>query len=172
MSTDTSRATTTDTTPAPTAPPTPALRGPRVGDCAQLTRTVSHRDIALFTAISGDANPVHYDAALAARSRFGAIVVQGGVTSGLLNAVVAQCLPGPGSVFLQTSWRYLAPVHPGDQITARVAVTEARDDKPVTELRTSIVNQDGITVLDGTAVVWRDPAVAAATDQPQQVPSR
>jgi acyl dehydratase len=135
---------------------------PAVGSVAQRTRRVSSRDIELFTAISGDRNPLHYDEQLAARSRFGAIVVQGGVTSGLLNAVVAEELPGPGSVFLEVAWRFLAPVRPGDEITATVEVISARTDKPVTTLATTITNQDGVVVLDGTAAVWRDPVVAAA----------
>jgi acyl dehydratase len=93
-------------------------------------------------------------------SRFGGIVVQGGVTTGLLNALVAEQLPGPGSVFLEVSWRFLAPVRPGDVITAEATVTGARTDKPVTTLATRITNQDQVVVLDGTAVVWRDPSVA------------
>ncbi|HEU0288946.1 MAG TPA: MaoC family dehydratase [Nocardioidaceae bacterium] len=137
--------------------------GPKVGAVARRTRTVRQRDIELFTEISGDRNPLHYDEALAARSRFGGLVVQGGVTSGLLNAVVAEDLPGPGSVFLEVAWKFLAPVRPGDVITAEVEVTAAREDKPVTTLATKIVNQDGIVVLDGTAVVWRDPEVARAS---------
>jgi acyl dehydratase len=136
--------------------------GPRVGAVARRTRTVRQRDIELFTEITGDRNPLHYDEALAAQSRFGGLVVQGGVTSGLLNAVVAEDLPGPGSVFLEVAWKFLAPVRPGDVITAEVEVTAAREDKPVTTLATRIVNQDGTVVLDGTAVVWRDPEVARA----------
>ena len=81
-------------------------------------------------------------------------------TSGLLNAVVAEDLPGPGSVFLHVDWAFRAPVRPGDVITAEVAVTAIRDDKPVTTLSTTVTNQDSVVVLDGTAVVWRDPAVA------------
>lgn len=133
-----------------------------VGARARRTRTVTVRDIELFTELTGDRNPVHYDAEVAAASRFGGIIVQGGVTSGLLNAVVAEDLPGPGSVFLETSWRYLAPVRPGDSITAEVEVLEARPDKPVTRLRTTITIEGGPVVLDGEAVVWRDPSVAAA----------
>jgi len=133
---------------------------PAVGAVARRTRLVTVRDIELFTDISGDRNPIHYDEELAARSRFGGVVVQGGVTSGLLNAVVAEQLPGPGSVFLEVSWRFLAPVRPGDEITASVEVTSARTDKPVTTLATRITNQAGVVVLDGTAVVWRDPVVA------------
>ncbi|HSE09279.1 MAG TPA: MaoC family dehydratase [Nocardioidaceae bacterium] len=136
----------------------------QVGDHARRTRVVSARDIELFTEITGDRNPVHYDEELAAQSRFGGIVVQGGVTSGLLNALVAEQLPGPGSVFLRTDWSYRAPVRPGDEITAEARVLEVREDKPVSTLATMITNQDGVVVLDGTAVVWRDPVVAQAVD--------
>ena len=134
----------------------------QVGDVARRTRQVTGRDIEVFTELSGDRNPLHYDEELAARSRFGGIVVQGGVTSGLLNALVAEQLPGPGSVFLKVDWSFKAPVRPGDVITAEVRVVSAREDKPVTTLATSITNQDGVVVLDGSAVVWRDPVVAAA----------
>jgi acyl dehydratase len=133
----------------------------QVGTSARRTRTVRHRDIELFTELTGDRNPLHYDDALAARSRFGGIVVQGGVTSGLLNALVAEQLPGPGSVFLEVSWRFLAPVRPGDVITAEATVRDVRRDKPVTTLATSVTNQHGVVVLEGSAVVWRDPLVAA-----------
>jgi acyl dehydratase len=133
----------------------------QVGTSARRTRTVRHRDIELFTELTGDRNPLHSDGALAARSRFGGIVVQGGVTSGLLNALVAEQLPGPGSVFLEVSWRFLAPVRPGDVITAEATVRDVRRDKPVTTLATSVTNQHGVVVLEGSAVVWRDPLVAA-----------
>jgi acyl dehydratase len=129
---------------------------PKVGDTARRTRTVTSRDIELFTELTGDRNPLHYDEALASRSRFGGVIVQGGVTSGLLNALVAEDLPGPGSVFLHTDWSFKAPVRPGDEITAEVEVLEARKDKPLTRLRTTIVNQEGTVVLDGTALVWTE----------------
>jgi acyl dehydratase len=129
---------------------------PRVGATAGRTRTVEWRDIELFTELTGDRNPLHYDEDAASRSRFGGIIVQGGVTSGLLNAVVAEDLPGPGSVFLHVDWDFKAPVRPGDVITAEVEVLEAREDKPLTKLRTTISNQDGTVVLDGSAVVWTE----------------
>jgi acyl dehydratase len=132
----------------------------QVGDTARRTRKITTRDIELFTELTGDRNPLHYDSLLAGRSRFGGIVEQGEVTSGLLNAVVAEDLPGPGSVFLHVDWSFRAPVRPGDEITAEVEVTAVRDDKPVTNLSTVITNQDGVVVLEGTAVVWRDPSVA------------
>jgi acyl dehydratase len=128
-----------------------------VGDTARRSRLVTGRDIELFTELTGDRNPLHYDEATAGRSRFGGLIVQGGVTSGLLNAVVAEDLPGPGSVFLHVDWSFKAPVRPGDEITAEVEVLEAREDKPLTRLRTTIVNQEGTVVLDGTALVWTEP---------------
>jgi acyl dehydratase len=128
-----------------------------VGQTARRSRVVSQRDIELFTDLTGDRNPLHYDADAAERSRFGGIIVQGGVTTGLLNAVVAEDLPGPGSVFLHVDWSFKAPVRPGDEITAEVEVLEAREDKPITRLRTTIANQDDEVVLDGTALVWTEP---------------
>ena len=130
----------------------------RVGQIARRTREVAARDIELFTELTGDRNPLHYDEALASRSRFGGIIVQGGVTSGLLNAVVAEDLPGPGSVFLHVDWSFRAPVRPGDTITAEVEVLEVRRDKPMTKLRTTITNQEEMVVLDGEALVWTEPA--------------
>src|SRR5262245_42580819 len=97
-----------------------------IGQRAQRTRVVRLRDIELFTELTGDGNPLHYDEGRAAASRFGGIIVQGGVTSGLLNAVVAEDLPGPGSVFLHVDWSFRAPVRPGDSITAEVEVLEVR----------------------------------------------
>ena len=128
-----------------------------VGDIARRSRTVRREDIELFTELSGDRNPLHYDEEAARATRFGGIVVQGGVTTGLLNAVVAEDLPGPGSVFLHTDWSFRAPVRPGDTITAEVEVLEVRRDKPIAKLRTTIGNQDGTVVVDGTALVWTEP---------------
>jgi acyl dehydratase len=95
-----------------------------------------------------------YDAAAAAASPFGEIIVQGGITSGTLNAVVAEDLPGPGTVFLNVNWDFRAPVRPGDEITGAVEILEAREDKPITKLRTTVIRQDGTVVLEGTAVCY------------------
>ena len=130
---------------------------PSVGQTARRSRAVTARDIELFTAISGDRNPLHYDEAVAKATRFGGIVVQGGVTSAILNAVVAEDLPGPGTVFLQVNWSFKAPVRPGDTITGEVKVTKVREDKPITELETRVFLADGTVVLDGTAVCYTMP---------------
>jgi acyl dehydratase len=130
---------------------------PQVGQIAHRTRHVTARDIELFTEISGDRNPLHYDEAAARATSFGGIVVQGGVTSAILNAVVAEELPGPGTVFLQVNWSFKAPVRPGDTITGEVKVTKVRADKPITELETRVLRDDGTVVLDGNAVCYTMP---------------
>ena len=130
---------------------------PKVGDTARRSRAVTRDDIVRFTEISGDRNPLHYDEDVARASRFGGIVVQGGVTSAILNAVVAEDLPGPGTVFLQVSWSFKAPVRPGDTITGEVVVTKVREDKPITELETRVLREDGTVVLEGTAVCYTMP---------------
>jgi acyl dehydratase len=135
-----------------------------VGTTARRHRTLTAIDIVRFTDITGDRNPLHYDEGMAAASRFGGIIVQGGVTTGLLNAVVAEDLPGPGSVFLHVDWSFRAPGRPGDTITAEVEVLERRDDKPIARLRTTITDQHGETLVDGTALVYREPSVARATE--------
>jgi acyl dehydratase len=130
---------------------------PRPGDRASLSRRVEAADIRRFTEISGDRNPLHYDERAARASRFGEIVVQGGVTSAILNAVVAERLPGPGTVFLNVNWDFRAPVRPGDEITGEVEVLEVREDKPITTLRTTVTRDDGTLVLEGTAVCYTVP---------------
>lgn len=127
---------------------------PEIGQTAKRSRTVTARDIELFTEISGDKNPLHYDEEAATATRFGGIVVQGGVTSAILNAVVAEDLPGPGTVFLNVNWNFKAPVRPGDTITGEVEITRVRKDKPITELITKVSTQDGTIVLEGTAVCY------------------
>lgn len=129
-------------------------RKPTVGQSAERTREVAARDIELFTAISGDRNPLHYDEEFATATKFGEIIVQGGITSAILNAVVAEELPGPGTVFLHVDWNFRAPVRPGDQITGLVEVLEVREDKPISRLKTSVIRGDGTTVLEGTALCY------------------
>ena len=94
---------------------------------------------------------------MARATRFGGIVVQGGVTSAILNAVVAEDLPGSGTVFLQVNWGFKAPVRPGNTITGEVTVTKVREDKPITELETRVILADGSVVLEGNAVCYTFP---------------
>ena len=130
---------------------------PEVGQKAEMTREVLAQDIEMFTAMSGDRNPLHYDEELAAATAFGGIIVQGGVTSAILNAVVAEELPGPGTVFLHVDWNFKAPVRPGDKITGAVEVLKVRSDKPLTELRTTVTRDDDTVALEGVALCYTMP---------------
>ncbi|HZS32882.1 MAG TPA: MaoC family dehydratase [Methylomirabilota bacterium] len=123
--------------------------GLRVGQRARRTQRIGAREVELYAEITGDRNPLHFDPAFAARTRFGRLVAQGGIAAGMLNALVATDLPGPGTVFMSQTLRYLAPTYLGDTLTAEVEVVSVKPDKPVVELRATIVNQDGTTVLEG-----------------------
>jgi acyl dehydratase len=127
---------------------------PPPGTRASWTRTLGADEVELFARISGDRNPLHFDEQFASSTRFGRLVVQGGLTTGLFNALVAMELPGPGSVFLHQEWDYPAPVYVGDTITAEAEVLESRADKPITRLRCVARRQDGTEVLRGECLVF------------------
>jgi acyl dehydratase len=114
-----------------------------------LTLTAAH--VKAFAEISGDYNPLHFDEEFAAQTRFGRLVVQGGLTTGLLHALVAMDMPGPGTVFLSQDWKFTAPVFIGDTITAEAEVISVHASKPVCQLKVSVRRQDGEEVLQGTA---------------------
>jgi acyl dehydratase len=114
----------------------------------------------MFSEMTGDRNPLHFDAELAAASPFGRRIVQGGVTSGLLNAIVAEDLPGPGTVFLATEWRFQKAVAIGEEIVGRVEVTSVRDDKPICTLQTIVRDAAGEVCLSGNAVTYTVPLPA------------
>jgi acyl dehydratase len=131
-----------------------AWRPPAIGTKATWIRTISATDVEAFARFSGDRNPLHFDAAFASRTSMGRLVVQGGLTTALFNALVAMELPGPGSVFLHQEWDYPAPVYVGDTVTAEAEVIEARADKPITRLRCVARRQDGVEVLRGECLVY------------------
>lgn len=101
--------------------------------------------------MTGDRNPLHFDEAFAAGTKFGRLVAQGGLTAGLLHALVAMDMPGPGTVFLSQNWRFTAPVFIGDTITATAEVLKVHETKPVTQLAITIEREDGEVVLKGEA---------------------
>jgi acyl dehydratase len=125
------------------------LLGLAVGQKARRSKTVTARDVELYAEITGDRNPLHFDPAFAAGTRFGRLVAQGGITSGMLNALVAMDLPGPGTVFMSQTLKYLAPTYLGDTLTAEVEVLSVKPDKPVCQLKATVTNQDGTVVLEG-----------------------
>ena len=123
----------------------------QVGEKAQRSLTLTQEHVESFARLTGDYNPLHFDADFAKATRFGGLVVQGGLTTGLLHALVAMDLPGPGSVFLSQNWKFTAPVFIGDTITARAEVLSVHASKPVTQLKVIVTRQTGETVLEGEA---------------------
>ncbi len=126
-----------------------------VGQTAARSLTLTAEHVRKYAEITGDRNPLHFDPAFAAGTRFGRLVVQGGLTTGLLHALVAQDMPGPGTVFLSQNWKFTAPVFIGDTITAEAKVVSVHPSKPVTQLSITIRRQDGETVLEGEAWCYR-----------------
>ena len=124
---------------------------PHVGQTARRSLTLTREHVGTFAKLTGDYNPLHFDAAFAARTRFKGLVVQGGLTTGLLHALVAMDLPGPGSVFLSQQWKFTAPVYIDDTITAAAEVVSVHAKKPVTQLRIAVTRQTGEVVLEGEA---------------------
>jgi len=125
---------------------------PRIGDSARRSMTVTREHVASFAALTGDYNPLHFDEAFAAGTRFGRLVAQGGITTGLLHALVAMDMPGPGTVFLSQNWKFTVPVYIGDTITAHAGVIGVHATKPVTQLSIRITRDpNGETVLEGEA---------------------
>lgn len=114
-----------------------------------LTLTADH--VKTFAELSGDYNPLHFNESFVAKTKFKKLVVQGGLTTGLLHALVAMDMPGPGTVFLSQNWKFTAPVFIGDTITAEAEITSLHETKPVTQLKIKITRQDGETVLEGEA---------------------
>ena len=123
----------------------------QVGQTARRSLTLTTEHVETFARLTGDYNPLHFDEAFAKATRFGGLVVQGGLTTGLLHALVAMDLPGPGSVFLSQTWKFTAPVYIGDTITAQVEVVSVHATKPVTQLKILVTRQTGETVLEGEA---------------------
>lgn len=118
---------------------------------AQRSLTLSADHVRTYAELTGDYNPLHFDRDFAVRTPFGRLIVQGGLTTGLLHALVATDLPGPGTVFLSQNWQFTSPVYIGDTITAEAEILKVHETKPVTQLRVRVTRQTGETVLQGEA---------------------
>ncbi|MDX1407178.1 MAG: MaoC family dehydratase [Saprospiraceae bacterium] len=127
------------------------MRQLAVGQTASRSLTLTAGHVQTFAELSGDYNPLHFDLDFAANTKFGRLVVQGGLTTGLLHALVAMDMPGPGTVFLSQNWKFTAPVYIGDTITAAAEVLSVHPSKPVTQLAVNVRRQNGETVLEGEA---------------------
>ena len=122
-----------------------------IGQKATRSITLTAEHVKTYAKMTGDHNPLHFDEDFASKTKFKRLVVQGGLTTGLLHALVAMDMPGPGTVFLSQNWKFTAPVFLGDTITAEAEVLSLHETKPVTQLKVMITRQDGETVLEGEA---------------------
>ena len=122
-----------------------------IGQVAKRSITLTEQHVKTYAELSGDYNPLHFDEDFARKTKFGKLVVQGGLTTGLLHALVAMDMPGPGTVFLSQNWKFIAPVFIDDTITAKAEILRMHESKPVTQLAITIERQDGEVVLEGEA---------------------
>ncbi len=125
----------------------------QIGDTASLSKTITDDDIHSFADITGDHNPMHVDDEFAKHTRFGRRIAHGMLSASLISSVIANELPGRGSIYLSQTLQFVAPVFPGDVVTARVTVTAVREDKPIVKLETVCLNQRNETVIRGEATV-------------------
>lgn len=122
-----------------------------VGRRASRSLTLTEEHVQAFAKMTGDYNPLHFDGAFAAKTKFKNLVVQGGLTTGLLHALVAMDMPGPGTVFLSQNWKFTAPVYIGDTVTGEAEVLSVHGSKPVTQLKMRVTRQTGEVALEGEA---------------------
>ena len=127
----------------------------RVGQTATRTLKVTPETVRMYAEITGDRNPLHFDEAFARRTPFGRLVAHGGITTGILHALVAEDMPGPGTVFLSQDWKFTAPVFAEDEITATAEVMSVHDSKPVCQIAVRVERSDGELVLEGEAWCYR-----------------
>jgi 3-hydroxybutyryl-CoA dehydratase len=124
-----------------------------VGDSAQFTKTLSESDVYLYAGVTGDFNPVHINEEYARKTHFKRRIAHGLLSAGFISTVMGNQLPGPGTVYIKQELNFLAPVHIGDTLTARVEVIELAANRNRARLKTTCFNQDGTVVLDGEALV-------------------
>ena len=122
-----------------------------IGETATITRQFTQADIDAFAQLSGDTNPVHLDEAYARTTYFGGRIAHGMLVVSLISSLLGNTLPGPGCIYLGQDLKFLAPVRPGDTVTARVEVTAWDEEKGRIRLLTEVRNQDGVVVITGEA---------------------
>lgn len=123
----------------------------KIGDSAQISKTITESDIELFARATGDFNPVHLDQAYAEKTSFKGRIAHGLLSVGLLSAILGNILPGHGTIYISQEIKFLAPVRIGDTLTAKVEVIELMTEKNRAKFRTTCINQDGKEVVDGIA---------------------
>ena len=127
----------------------------KIGDSAQISKTITEAVVNDFARVTGDFNPIHTDQAYAEKTPFKGRIAHGALSIGLFSNILGNILPGHGSIYLSHEIKFLAPVRIGDTITARVEVIELIPEKYRVKFRTTCMNQDGKIVVDGIA--WAMP---------------
>ncbi len=125
----------------------------RIGDFAQVVKTITEGDKELFAKATGDYNPVHLDAAYAEKTMFKGRIAHGLLSVGFFSAILGNILPGHGTIYLSQEVKFLAPVRIGDTVTAKVELIELVLERNRARFRTTCVNQDGKIVVEGAAWV-------------------
>lgn len=125
----------------------------KVGDTAEFAKTVTETDIYLYAGITGDFNPAHVNEVYAKNTFFKTRIAHGMLTAGFISAIIANQLPGPGTIYLKQDLSFLAPVHIGDTITGRVEIMELIPEKNRVRIKTTCSNQDGVIVISGEGLV-------------------
>lgn len=130
------------------------MRFLKIGDTGSAAKTIAESDIYLYAGITGDFNPIHVNEEAAKKSIFKHRIAHGMLTGGLVSAVIGNVMPGPGTVYLEQNLKFKAPVFIGDTCTAHASVLEVLNlEKGIYKLNTWVVNQDGMIVSEGYAVV-------------------
>lgn len=125
----------------------------KLGEKAEFTKTVTETDIYLYAGVTGDFNPAHINEEYARGTFFKSRIAHGMLTAGFISSVIGTKLPGPGTIYLDQTLKFLAPVRIGDTIIARAEVVKIMSDENRVRLKTTCINQHGTTVLDGEAIV-------------------
>lgn len=125
----------------------------KIGDTASLSKTITEKEVQLFGELTGDFNPVHFDEEFAKTTQFKRRIAHGMLGASLISAILANQLPGRGTVYLSQTLKFTAPVYLGDTVTVSVTVTNIKEGKPIVTLETVCINQTGETVIKGEAVV-------------------
>jgi len=125
----------------------------KVGDAAEITKTISESDVYLYAGVTGDLNPAHINEEYAKKTSFKTRIAHGMLLGGFVSTVLGNQLPGPGTIYIRQELNFMAPVRFGETVTARVEVIEVDREKNRARLKTTCVNQDGTQVMDGEALV-------------------
>jgi 3-hydroxybutyryl-CoA dehydratase len=132
---------------------------PKVGDSIKETRTITDQDVREYARLSGDSNPIHIDDAYAEKTRFKRRIAHGMLVASMITKLAGMKLPGPGSIYVSQTFKFKGPCYVGDTVTAELAVTNVRSDKPIVTLSTIVRNDKNEVLIDGEAVIFYEPSV-------------